>query len=126
MQNLVLLKMIGTGVTAEPQEAKSQQSSLFASEVCKIFFRFRVCSVEQDEMCSRYLFQKEHKESPVLSSLKEEDGLVTSSQSDTLRISKSFYARLYDMKPTDCVASHSFLSSTTEVLDDSTWEILDQ
>eukprot|EP00061_Rhincodon_typus_P014065 g40861.t1 len=97
-----------------------------SEEASKIFFWSRVRSMEQGEMCSHIFFQKEHKESPVLGSLKEEDGLVTSSQSDILMISKSFYARLYDMKPTDCMASHSFLSSTTEVLDDSTWEMLDQ
>eukprot|EP00061_Rhincodon_typus_P012970 g39045.t1 len=86
----------------------------------------RVHSVEQDETCSRFFFQKVHKESSVLSSLMEEDGSVTSSQSDILRISKSFYARLYDTKPTDSAASQSFLASITEVLDDSTWERLDQ
>eukprot|EP00061_Rhincodon_typus_P018157 g47212.t1 len=69
---------------------------------------------------------KVHRESPVLSSLKEENGLVTSFQSAILRICTSFYARLYDMKPTDSVASLSFLSSIMKVLGDGTLERLDQ
>eukprot|EP00061_Rhincodon_typus_P002518 g17762.t1 len=82
--------------------------------------------MEQDEMCSYFFFQKVHRESSVLSSLKEEDGSVTSSQSDILRSSKSFYARLYDMEPTGSMASQSFLLSITEVLDNSMQERLDQ
>eukprot|EP00061_Rhincodon_typus_P015748 g43602.t1 len=70
--------------------------------------------------------KKLHKESSVLSNLKEKDGSVTSSKSDILRISKSFYARLYDMNPTDSMAFQSFLMSIMEVLDNSTWETLDQ
>eukprot|EP00061_Rhincodon_typus_P003541 g20336.t1 len=82
-------------------------------------------AVEQDETCWHFFFQKVHKESSVLSSLKE-DGLVTSSQFDILSISKSFYARLYNMKPTDSAASQLFLSSITEVLVYSTRDRLDQ
>eukprot|EP00061_Rhincodon_typus_P015224 g42782.t1 len=64
--------------------------------------------------------QEVHKESFVLSSLKEEDVSVTLSQSsDILRINKSFYAGLYDIKATDSTASQLFLSSNTEVLDNS-------
>ena len=74
--------------------------------------RSRVRSVEQDETCSRFFCQK------VISSLKEEDGSVKSSQTDILRICKSFYAGRDDQKPTDSTASQSFLSSSTEVLDD--------
>eukprot|EP00061_Rhincodon_typus_P011391 g36355.t1 len=88
----------------------------------KIIFWSRVCSVEQDETCLHPFFQKVHKESSELSSLKEEDGSVTSSQSDIHRISKSFYARLNDMMPPDSTASQSFLSSIIDVLDDSTGE----
>eukprot|EP00061_Rhincodon_typus_P011278 g36182.t1 len=51
----------------------------------------------------------------LLSNLMEEDGLVMSSQSDILRISKSFDARLYETKPTDSMATQLFLSSITEV-----------
>eukprot|EP00061_Rhincodon_typus_P015008 g42444.t1 len=47
-------------------------------------------------------------------------------KNNILRISKSFYARLYDTKTTDSVTSQSFLSSITEVLDDCTQERLDQ
>eukprot|EP00061_Rhincodon_typus_P015056 g42521.t1 len=72
------------------------------------------------------IFEKVHRENAVICSLKEENGLVTTSQSDILRISKFFYARLYDTKPIDSVASQLFLSSITVVLDDSTWERLDQ
>eukprot|EP00061_Rhincodon_typus_P007619 g29486.t1 len=70
--------------------------------------------------------EKVHREISVLSSLKEKDGSVTSSQSDILRVSKSFYTRLYDTKPPETAASQSFLSSLTEVLDNSTKESLDQ
>eukprot|EP00061_Rhincodon_typus_P001089 g13680.t1 len=49
-----------------------------------------------------------------------------SSWSNILRISRSFYAGLYDVKPTDSTASESFLSSITEVLDDGTRESLDR
>eukprot|EP00061_Rhincodon_typus_P000323 g11304.t1 len=77
-------------------------------------------------MCSRFFFQKVHKENSVLSRLKEDDGLVTSSRSDVLRISRSFYAGPYDAKPTDSTASESFLSSITEFLDDGTREGLDR
>eukprot|EP00061_Rhincodon_typus_P015671 g43474.t1 len=58
--------------------------------------------------------EKVHRENTVTSRLTEEDGLVTSSQSDILSIGKSFYARLYDMKPTDRMASQSYLTSITE------------
>eukprot|EP00061_Rhincodon_typus_P010811 g35377.t1 len=70
--------------------------------------------------------KKVYRESSVLSSLKEEEGSVTSFQSDILRISKSFYARLCDTKSTDSTASQSFLSSIMELLEDSTQERLDQ
>eukprot|EP00061_Rhincodon_typus_P010442 g34739.t1 len=126
MQKLLLLQAMGIDVTEDLQEVKSQQASAFASEASKIIFQSRVRSVEQDETCLRFFFQKVHRESSVLSSLKEEDGSVMSSQTDILRISKSFYARLYDMKPTGSTASQSFLSSITELLDDSTRERLDQ
>eukprot|EP00061_Rhincodon_typus_P016300 g44437.t1 len=39
----------------------------------KIIFWSRVRTMEQDEVCSHFFFQKVHKESSVLSSLKEED-----------------------------------------------------
>eukprot|EP00061_Rhincodon_typus_P016841 g45265.t1 len=70
--------------------------------------------------------QKAHKQSSVLSSLNEDDGLVTSSQSDILRISKPYYARLYDMKLTDTTASQLLLSYPVEDSDDSTQDRLDQ
>eukprot|EP00061_Rhincodon_typus_P010220 g34342.t1 len=121
MQNLFLLQTMGVDVTEDLQELKSQQASVFVSVASKIIFWH---IVEQDETCSRFFFQKVHKESSVLSSLKEEDGSITSSQSDIP--SKSFYASLYDRKPTDSVVSQSLLSSLTEVLDDSTREKLNQ
>eukprot|EP00061_Rhincodon_typus_P018052 g47052.t1 len=108
------------------QELKSQQGSLFALEASKIIFQSRICTVEQDDMCSGFFFQKAHGESSVLSSPKEEDGSVMSSQSDILRFSKSFCARLCDTKPTNSTPSQSFLSSITEVLDDSAQERLEQ
>eukprot|EP00061_Rhincodon_typus_P000045 g10250.t1 len=80
------------------REVKGQQASLFAAEVSRIIFRSRFRSLEQDETCSRLLFQKVHKENSVLSRLKEDDGSVTSSWSDILRIRRSFYAGLYDAK----------------------------
>eukprot|EP00061_Rhincodon_typus_P013434 g39808.t1 len=95
---------MGFDVTEDLQEVKSQQALLFPSEAPKIIFRPRVRTVEQVETHSRFFSQKE---SSVLSSLKEEDGSVTSPQSDILTISKSFYARLYDMKPTHSAASQS-------------------
>eukprot|EP00061_Rhincodon_typus_P011065 g35817.t1 len=98
---MLLLQTMGVDVTEDLQEVKSQQVSLFASEASKMIFQSRVCSVEQGETCSRFFFQKVHRESSVLSSLKEEVGLIMPSQFDILRISKSFYARLYDTKPTD-------------------------
>eukprot|EP00061_Rhincodon_typus_P016697 g45048.t1 len=121
MQNLLLLQTKGVDVMEDLQEVKSLQASLFASEASKIIFRSRVGSVEQDETCLCFFFQKVYRESSVISSLKEEDGLVMSSQSDILRISKSLNAGLYDMKPTDSTAFQSFLSSSTEILDDITW-----
>eukprot|EP00061_Rhincodon_typus_P007334 g28934.t1 len=125
MQNLLLLQsMAGVNVKQDIQEVKSQQALLFASS--KIVFHSRVHSVEQDEMFSGFFFEKVHKENSVLSSLKEEDGSATSSQADILRISKSFYAELCNMKPTDSMASQSFLSPIKEVLDNSMRERLDQ
>ncbi|XP_078415368.1 uncharacterized protein LOC144691177 [Cetorhinus maximus] len=126
MQNLLWLQLMGVDVKEELHKVKSQQASLYASEASKVIFRFIVRSVEQDEMCSRFFFQKVHTESSVISSLKEEDGSVKSSQSDILRISESFPAGLYVVKPTDSTASLSFLSSIIEVLDDSTRERLDK
>eukprot|EP00061_Rhincodon_typus_P017227 g45821.t1 len=124
MQELLPLQTIGFDVAEDLQQVKSQQSSFFTSEVSKIIFWSRVHTVEQDEMCLHLFFQTVHRGSSVLSSLKEEHGSGTSSQSDILRISKSFYARLYDMKPTDSAAFQSFLSSIAEVLDNSTLERL--
>eukprot|EP00061_Rhincodon_typus_P012404 g38122.t1 len=95
-------------------------------EATKVIIWSRVPTAEQDETHSCFFLQNVHRESSVISSLKEEDGSVMSSQSDTLRIRKSFYPRLYDMKPTDSTASQSFLSSVTEVIDNSVWERLDQ
>ena len=43
-----------------------------------------------------------------------------------MRICKSFYAGLYDRKPTDSTASQSFLSSITQVLDYGEQESLDR
>eukprot|EP00061_Rhincodon_typus_P014576 g41671.t1 len=96
---------------AEPTPAADDgglchRGSLGDLKASKIIFWSRVCTVEQDEL---FLFQKVHVESSVLSSLKEEDGSVTSSQSDILRISKFFYASLYDMKATDSASSHRVL-----------------
>eukprot|EP00061_Rhincodon_typus_P002744 g18349.t1 len=73
MQNPILLQMIGVNVMADLQEVKSQQSSLFASEASKFMFWSRVRTVEQDETCSSFFFQKVHKESSVFSNLKEEN-----------------------------------------------------
>eukprot|EP00061_Rhincodon_typus_P015715 g43550.t1 len=121
MENLLLLlQMMGVDVKEDGQEVKSQQALLFASAASKIIFLSRVCTAEQDETCSSSFFQKVHKASSVTSSLMEEDSSVTSSQSDILRINKSFYAGLYDMKPTDRTDSQSFLSSIMEALDNST------
>eukprot|EP00061_Rhincodon_typus_P005724 g25589.t1 len=89
MQNLLLLQTMGSDITEDLQEVKSQQTLPFASEASKIIFWSRFRTVEQDETCSCFFFQKVHRESSVLSILKEEDGSVTSSQSDILRISKS-------------------------------------
>eukprot|EP00061_Rhincodon_typus_P006270 g26735.t1 len=115
MQNLFQLQMMGFDVMEDVQEVKSQQTSFFASETSKIILRSWVCTMEQGKMCSHFLFQKVHKGSSVLNSLKEGNGLVMSSQPDILRINKSFYVRLYDMKPTDsAVVSQLFLSSITK------------
>ena len=73
---------MGVDVKEDLREVKSQQASLFASEASKVIFRSRVCFMEQDETCSRFFFQKVHRETSVISSLKEEDGSVRSSQSD--------------------------------------------
>eukprot|EP00061_Rhincodon_typus_P007785 g29817.t1 len=128
MQNMLLLQTMEVNVMDYLQEVKSQQASLLAPEASKIIFRSRVHSVEQDETWYRFFFQKVHRESSVLCSLKEKDGSVTSPQSGILRISKSFYTRLYDPKPTDSTASQSFLSSIRDlwILEDSTVERLDQ
>eukprot|EP00061_Rhincodon_typus_P018929 g48321.t1 len=119
------LQTMGFDVKEDLQEVKSQQVSLFALEASKIIFQSRICSMEQDEMSSHIFFQKVHMESSVLSHLKEEDGSISLFQSDVLRISKHFYARLYDMKPTDSTASQLFLSSIVEILDENTWDRLD-
>ncbi|XP_067883359.1 histone H2A-like [Heterodontus francisci] len=60
-----------------------------------------------------------HTKSSVISSLKEEEGSVATSQSDILRISKSLNAGLHDVKSKHSTSSQSVLSSITEVLDDS-------
>eukprot|EP00061_Rhincodon_typus_P016332 g44499.t1 len=92
MQILLLLQTMGVNITDDVQEVKSQQASLFASEAPKKIFCSKVHTMEQDETCSRFFFQKVHKANSVLSGLKEEDNSVTSFQSDILRISKCFYA----------------------------------
>eukprot|EP00061_Rhincodon_typus_P011540 g36626.t1 len=106
--------MMGVDVTEDLQEVKSQQALLFASVASNIVFQSSARIVEEDEMCSHFFFQKVHREKFVLSSLKEEDGSVASSQSVILRI-----RRLDDMKLTDSVASQLFLSSIMEVLEGS-------
>ncbi|XP_067899215.1 uncharacterized protein [Heterodontus francisci] len=111
MYNNVLLRLINVYAPVQCSERLTvlQQLPLLLSmsrlvilvEASKIIFQSRVRSVEQDETCSSFFFLKVQRESSVISSLKEEDGSVTSSQFDILRISKSFYARLYDVKPMD-------------------------
>eukprot|EP00061_Rhincodon_typus_P006710 g27657.t1 len=118
--------MMGVNVMKDPEEVKSQQASFFTSEASKIVFQFRVCTVKQDEVILCFFFYNMHKEISVLCCLKEEDGSVTSCQPDILRVSKSFYASLYETKPTGSTASQSSLSSITEVLDHCTWEKLDE
>eukprot|EP00061_Rhincodon_typus_P017585 g46342.t1 len=61
-------------VMEDLQEVKSQQASLFALEASKINFQSRVCFVERDKTRLCFFFQKVHRESSVLSSLKEENG----------------------------------------------------
>eukprot|EP00061_Rhincodon_typus_P012225 g37827.t1 len=75
MQNPLRLQMMGVDVMEDLQETNSQQALLFALEASKIIFQSRVHSMEQDETCSRFLFQKVHRESSALSSLKKEAGL---------------------------------------------------
>jgi len=58
MQNLLHLQSLGVDVKEDLQEVKSQQASLFTSEASKVIFRSRVRSVEQDETCSSFFFQK--------------------------------------------------------------------
>eukprot|EP00061_Rhincodon_typus_P014479 g41516.t1 len=55
-QSLLPLQLMG--VDGDLQEVKSQQASLFASEALKIIFRSRICTVEQDAVCSCFFFQK--------------------------------------------------------------------
>eukprot|EP00061_Rhincodon_typus_P008542 g31244.t1 len=64
------------------QDVNSQQASLFALEASKIIFRSTVHTVQQDETCSCFFFQKVQEESSVLSSLKEDDGLSESIRKD--------------------------------------------
>uniref|UniRef100_UPI00398F6D62 insulin receptor-like n=1 Tax=Pristiophorus japonicus TaxID=55135 RepID=UPI00398F6D62 len=56
---LLMDALMGTDVAKELEEVKGQQASLFASESSKIIFRSTVRSVEQDETCSRFFFQKD-------------------------------------------------------------------
>eukprot|EP00061_Rhincodon_typus_P012337 g38006.t1 len=51
MQNLLLLQTMEVDVTVAPQEVKSHQASLFASEASKLIFWSRVHTVQQDETC---------------------------------------------------------------------------
>eukprot|EP00061_Rhincodon_typus_P015256 g42829.t1 len=117
MQNLVLRQIMRTNIKEDLQKVKSHQALIFVLEASKIIFHSRIHPMEQVEMCLSFFFQK-------LSSLKEDDDSTMSSQSDILRISHSFYARLYNTKPTDSMAFRSFLSFITEVLDDRTQESL--
>eukprot|EP00061_Rhincodon_typus_P007255 g28774.t1 len=93
MQNLLLQQMMGIDFTEDLQEVKSQQASLFASEASRIIVQSRVYTVEQDETRSRFFFQKVHKESSALSSLKEVNGLGASMKGVTIPSSGGWHVK---------------------------------
>ncbi|XP_048476546.1 histone-lysine N-methyltransferase PRDM9-like [Rhincodon typus] len=59
-------------------------------------------TMKQNPKDRLFTVTKVHEEISAFSSLMEEDSSVTTTQSDILRISKSFCVRLHDTKPTDC------------------------
>lgn len=63
--------------------------------------------------CSHFLLHKVHRGSSMIHSIKDEDGSVTSSQTDIVRICRSFTADLYDRKAAASTASQAILSSIT-------------
>eukprot|EP00061_Rhincodon_typus_P014277 g41205.t1 len=72
---------MGVDVTEDLlEQVKSQQASLFASETSTLIFQSRVRTMEQKETFLCSFFQKTHRESSVLSSLKEKDGSVITNQ----------------------------------------------
>lgn len=92
------LNLTGLNLREELQELKRQQFTLFTSETSKIIFRSRVWSMEQYKTCLCFMFQKIHKGSSVIHSIKEEGGSVISSQTNVLKICRSFFAELYNRK----------------------------
>ena len=58
LQQLLLLQSRGVDVRNELQEVKGRQAWHFAANSSKIILRSRVQTVEQDETCSRFFFQK--------------------------------------------------------------------
>eukprot|EP00061_Rhincodon_typus_P012689 g38582.t1 len=95
MQSLLMLQMMGVNVMEDLQKLKSP----FASEASKIIFLTRVCTVEQDEMCSHFFFQKVHEESSVFSNL-QEDSL-------SKKLTSTECCRLAHSKLLDCMLRYA-------------------
>ncbi|XP_048452979.1 G-protein coupled receptor family C group 6 member A [Rhincodon typus] len=98
MQNL---QTMWVDVMEDLQEVKSQQALLFASKVSKIIFWSQDCAMQQDEMCSHFFFLKVHRESSVISSLKEEDSSVSYSASAKILSDKARFPAFLRTIPSD-------------------------
>eukprot|EP00061_Rhincodon_typus_P014195 g41073.t1 len=115
-------------VMEDLQEVKSQQALVFALEASEIIFWSLVFSVEQDKMSLRFFLQKMHKQKSALSSLKEEDGSVSSSQSarhpedqycQTISLPAELYSALWDLIGQDLLKGVQQYASGSVVKDGS-------
>ncbi|MGH0136157.1 UNVERIFIED_CONTAM: hypothetical protein FKN15_025583 [Acipenser sinensis] len=119
LQRLSLLQLRWFPVSDEIAQTKLDLSVLCREEQRKVMHNAKVQKMEEDEKCTRFLFQKTREKRHLMSSMLDSSGRIVEDSEGVKKVVENFYRDLYNIKATDDTLIEWFLS---QLEPDSVWD----